>query len=98
MKKIRYDTMQIHKIKIFILDTSREQIRIYEELLIREHLSKIISSIVSTFNVNGEWQILFEDNISRVHEHENGKFFIEPTYMLNIVDNIKHAEVSAWKS
>lgn len=59
-----------------------------------EHLSKITSSIVSTLNVNGEWQILFEDNISRVHEHENGKLFIEPAYILKIIDNVKHVEVS----
>ncbi|XP_077291132.1 uncharacterized protein LOC143914706 [Arctopsyche grandis] len=65
-----------------------ETLEIFVESITPYHLSKNTRVPVSILNVNGERQILLEDNIFRVHEHENGNLFVEPEYILNILDPV----------
>lgn len=65
-----------------------ETLEISVESITPSNLSKNTRVPVSILNVNGERQILLEDNIFRVHEHENGNLFVEPEYILNILDPV----------
>jgi hypothetical protein len=48
---------------------------------------------INTLSIRGERQILLQDNVFRLHEHDDGNLFMEFGYILKILDPVKHVEV-----